>query len=230
MRLNPLSEPESREKILLRKLKGLGIVLVALGSAQLLSGCYMVRGLDWSKDKVDSGEKTKATLELGGLRADFISPNRFFVVLPEPTEMRFKGGRFDTSKVFGQPQKLRRDDDLALVVATRSDCSAGLGPFVRQGPPPEPYAVYRTNKIQPETTKLLEATLTYKATGNNQAGGIFGTFVTGGWVDDGDGVPEDPEGGEDQVECIGGTSTTVEKKGESEMSAQRSVLEAMLAD
>jgi hypothetical protein len=62
-------------------------------------------------------------------------------------------------------------------------------------------------------TKLVVAKLKAKRDSPNQGGGFAGLILTGEWVDDGDGVPEDPGSTDDAITCTGESTTSLLLKG-----------------
>jgi hypothetical protein len=201
--------------------KRLLVVVGALVAAQVLSGCYFLRELNWSKDKVEPGGSSVARIGLqpssdvmarGGDDGYF-----FLTVLGDGEGIDFNRPVFDTADVTGQREKLVRDNALRDFVYENGNC----GPFgvfrerVERGGVPA--ILWRTaNPINSAPSrKLLNAKL--KATAAQDSTGFGGIVSTGQWIDNGDGVPQeedsDPNTQDDQIRCTGQTTTSLPAKG-----------------
>jgi hypothetical protein len=60
--------------------------------------------------------------------------------------------------------------------------------------------------------KFVDAKLKVKRTSDDQSG-FAGVIISGEWLDDGDGVPEDPGATDDEIDCTGETTTSFLMKG-----------------
>ncbi len=188
-------------------------VVVALVATQLLSGCYMLRELDWSKDKVGGGETSKA--RIGTIGTNSIDSGRIFVMGVFQTEgFKLKGAKWDTKGALGNTKKLVRDDELLELAASNDGCFGGVA--FRRGPG-SAARLYRTKGLAEESTKFVDASLKAKAPNGNDGDVLVGIVATGIWIDDGDKVPEDPESSDDEISCSGSSTTFVQKKGPTSM-------------
>lgn len=189
----------------------IGAVVLALVAAQLLSGCYLLRGLDWSTNKVGPGDTSKATIELQGT-GDEVNGRYFVYALLLGDGAKPKGGEFDsTEKVYNKAKDLVEDANLASVASVRASCQPPTSPIRRRGAL-EGYA-FRTKGSVKETIKFIESTLKVRQSGSSTDTGLFGWVFTGEWEDDGDDLPEDPESTDDIIECTGISSTNLGSKG-----------------
>ena len=201
----------------------IGAVVVALVATQLLSGCYLLRELDWSQDKVDSGESTTATI--GTVGSDATEEGRLFVLGFFETEgFKLTGAKWDTTEKLGGTKELVRDDELLEIAGQDDSCFGGvplrgvIGPATR---------LFRTNGVVKETSKFVDASLKAKAPNGNQGDGMVGIVAMGQWIDDGDGTPEDPESSDDEISCTGSSSTAVFKKGQNVPVARQGLIESV---
>lgn len=69
--------------------------------------------------------------------------------------------------------------------------------------------------------KLVEAQLPVKVGRKAPGGGFVGAFYSGAWLDDGDGIPEDPATSDDAYECTGFTLTSFRVRGKVDLSPVR---------
>ncbi|MDQ2675411.1 MAG: hypothetical protein M3Y34_01260 [Actinomycetota bacterium] len=201
-------------------------VVVALVAAQVFSGCYFLRELSWSVDKAKPGEKTVATVGLqptGGpsmrlLRGPGSGDSYFFLgAAGELTEgIEFKRPIFDSKDVTGQKEKLIADPELYDLAFEDGPCGSLItAPIRRGGGFPVPGVAYRTEgTVSSDTRKFVEAKQKVKVDNGAPGGGFFGLMFSGEWIDDGDGIPEDPETTDDEISCTGFSTTTFQVKGE----------------
>jgi hypothetical protein len=201
--------------------KRLLVVVGALVAAQVLSGCYFLRELNWTKDKLDPGGSSTAKIGLqpsGSVMARGGNDGYFFLtVLGEGNGIDFNRPVFDTSDVTGQREKLTRDNALRDFVYESGEC----GPFgvfrERAERGNVPAILWRTESpiSSAPSRKFLNAKL--KANASQDASGFGGIVSTGQWIDDGDGVPEeednDPNTQDDRISCTGQTTTSILVKG-----------------
>ena len=197
-------------------------VVVALVAAQVFSGCYVLRELNWDKDKIDPGEKSTATIGLQGAgntttaaiaRGATGDAGRFFLAVVGEGSGGFDISRptFDSKDQLGAKEKLTRDDELLDLAFDDGPCS-GLLPFRRQQGAP-PGRAWRTQDDVESTNKFIESKMRAKVADDAPGGGFFGFVVSGQWIDDGDDVPEDPDTSDDEISCTGFTTTTFKIKG-----------------
>lgn len=174
----------------------LGLVVAALASALALSGCFLPRELDWTRDQVKPGKATTMKLSLMSEPGDRSVVGRFFMAFPhEKTKgIRLEKPRWDTTRVLGKrPKPMVRDAALATVLREAGVCDDY---------PDEKVRVWRTRAPQRGAgRKFVEVSQRAKVGKRAPGGGLFGMVLTGVWIDDGDGVPEDPSLGEDSYEC-----------------------------
>jgi hypothetical protein len=205
--------------------KGLAVAVGALATSLLFSGCFMMRTLTYTKDKVDAGEKTTARVTLHGSTGGVMTarlrelglrggdqPERpFFLLRPEGYVKLAKGGVLDTKGVFDGPVKLNRDSALAAI----ADQECGNAFLARGVDGPGPTAVRTAQTFDaPNGRKIINAKLALKvpAAGEGTAGAAH-LLTVGSWYDDGDGVPEDPGGTDDSYQCSPPYTSTVIIKG-----------------
>jgi hypothetical protein len=183
-------------------------VVGALVAAQLLSGCYFLRELNWSKDIVPRGESTKATI---GLHPTGSPETSYFFLgaAGEGAGFSFKAPVFDANDVTGQKQKLVEDDAIGEFIDEQ--CQTFAPPISRGG---SAGSLWRTeNEVSSEQEKLIVAKLKAKRNAPNQGGGFGGLVITGEWIDDGDGNVEDPESTDDEILCTGESTTSFVMRG-----------------
>lgn len=199
----------------------LSVAIGALVAAQLLSGCYILREISWNKDKVNDGDKTTATIGLQPTGGSFGrvaargngTEGRFFLfAINENSEgVDLRRPTFDSGDVTNQKEKLTRDNALRDLAAD-GGCPIPIA-FARQGPF-SGGKVWRTDDdVSSATNKFVDAKLKAKVAQDAPDGGFFGLIASGIWVDDGDGVPEDPDSTDDEIDCTGFTTTTFQVKG-----------------
>lgn len=186
-------------------------VVLGLVAVSLLSGCYQLRSLTWSKDVVGPGDKSTATIGLSPFSDE--NDGHFFMLVQflddSPSGLKVNGVKFDTTKVTAdKPKKMSRDIALetAIFDDTNSDCEGVLNS--RRGPPPVFSAVFRTAGAVPDNaSKPVFAKLKAKLA-QDAEGGAIGKIETGVWVDDGDLAPE-ANSDEDDIFCTGGADTSL---------------------
>ena len=116
---------------------------------------------------------------------------------------------FDSENVTGQKEKLIVDDDLGEFV----ECSGFLAARAQRGPSPGALIWRTENEVSTaKETKFVDVKLKAKRNSNDQAG-FVGIIISGEWVDDGDGVPEDPDTSDDEIDCTGESTTSFLMKG-----------------
>ncbi|MDX6585762.1 MAG: hypothetical protein QOI31_235 [Solirubrobacterales bacterium] len=189
--------------------KKISAVVIALVATQLLSGCYFLRELNWSQDVVPKGKNSTATIGLQPSGAD--DDTYFFMgMVGKGSGFTPKAPTFDAENVAGLKEKLIADNSIGDLLD--ENCQT-FAPAVRRGPPG--LAVWRTEDVVPsdKETKLVVAKLKAKRDSPNQGGGFAGLILTGEWVDDGDGVPEDPGSTDDAITCTGESTTSLLLKG-----------------
>jgi len=177
-------------------------IVVALVAAQLLSGCYLLRESNWTKDKVEAGKSTTFEAKLVGTSAD---PSRFFILPRLSGDVDIRKPVFDTKEKLGPPKQLVEDAVLGQVaVDTGEGCDASIVPPPRQGPA-TPSRAYKTpNPVQTLENKFVTATFKAKVAASQQSG-VPGVVYVGYWDDDGDGIPEGNS--DDAINCTGFTTS-----------------------
>ena len=186
-------------------------IVVALVAAQLLSGCYFLRELTWSKDVVPKGENSKATV---GLQPSGAEDDTYFFmgIVGKGFGFTPKTPTFDAENVAGLKEKLTPDSSIADLI--EENCSFFAPPIARGGFPG--LAVWRTEDVVPsdKETKLVVAKLKAERDSPNGGGGFAGLIFTGEWVDDGDGEVDDPDSSDDIIECTGESTTSLLLRGD----------------
>ena len=190
--------------------KKLIVCVGVLVAAQLLSGCYFLRELNWSKDVVPKGENTKATIGLqpsGDEEADYF----FMGLAGKGAGFTLGVPTFDSKDVSGQKQKLVEDAELNGLIGENCDLFI---PQARRGAVGGSL-LWRTEDpvTAAKEQRLVDATLKAKRQAPGEGGGFVGIFITGFWSDDGDGIPEDPASTDDEIECTGESTTSFLMKG-----------------
>ena len=124
--------------------------------------------------------------------------------------------KWDTTKVLGRkPKKMIAYPALAEWIP------AG-GEFCADIPAGSDVLVWRTKGRQPNAgRKFVEAQLPVKVGRKAPGGGFVGAFYSGAWLDDGDGIPEDPATSDDAYECTGFTLTSFRVRGKVDLSPVR---------
>jgi hypothetical protein len=181
-------------------------VVVALVAAQVLSGCYFLRELNWNKDIVPKGEDTTATVGLQPSGEP--KSTSYFFMGATGKGVGFTLGRpvFDSKDVTGQKQKLIEDNSLGDAIGGNCDVFTPVRSVRGPGVPSE---LWRTDEeVHADTNKMVQAKLKAKRNSANEGGGFAGLIITGEWEDDGDGIPEDPETSDDEIMCTGESTTS----------------------
>ena len=191
----------------------LPLIAMAIVALLLFSGCFNLRAFRWTKTKINAGgRKVVAVL---GLYPDGDSPesrhkDRPFVIIIFPDDPN-EGGtqtnwravrpkRFDAKGAFGNPRNLVRDDDLEQFIHDEALCSDVPNE-------PERMLLLRTAlQVQSNDNFRKQAVTKIGVKAGSSAGSTEDrvSFVSGGWDDDGDGIPEDAE-----VYCTGVMGTTL---------------------
>ncbi len=190
--------------------KKLIVCVGALIAAQVLSGCYFLRELNWSKDIVPKGENTTATIGLQPSGAD--DDTHFFIVfVGKGAGFTPKAPVFDAANEHGLKEKLVPDSAIGDFLDENCQTFAPSG--ARRGPPG--LGAWRTEDVVPsdKENKLVDAKLKIKRDSPNGGGGFGGLILTGEWVDDGDGNVEDPDASDDVISCTGEATTSFLLKG-----------------
>lgn len=190
--------------------KKLLVIVGALIAAQVLSGCYFLREINWSKDLVPKNKSTKATIGLQS--TDATEDSHFFL------GMQGKGAGFSLKKpVFDSRDdanlKQKMVEDLSLGELIGSECDL-FSPTGARGP--STGGIWRTDEEvkSVKAEKMLQVKVKAKRL-SNDSGGFAGIVVTGFWRDDGDGVAEDPGSSDDEFGCTGEATTSFLMKGNS---------------
>jgi hypothetical protein len=164
-------------------------------AAFTLSGCFVMRTLTYTKDKVDAGDKTTALISVEGQTEGDEFP--FFFLFSEGGSKVTNGGTLDTAGIADGPAALTRHDE--LIPAAEDTCPP---PPSSKGPgtgaesivaTDSPFTVHNGNK-------LMDAKLPIKASTHSPGGDALGIYM-GTWNDDGDGVVEDPGSSDDSYDC-----------------------------
>ena len=188
--------------------KKLVVGVGALVAAQIFSGCYFLREINWNPDLAPKRESTKATISLQS--SDEAEPSYFFLgETGKGDGFAFKRPVFDSKDLTGQKQKLIVDEEIGEFLDA---CQTFSPPVARGAGAP---TIWRTEDEVSDTDPEKFVELKLKAErASNVAGGYGGLIITGQWIDDGDGVVEDPESTEDQFACTGEATTTFLLKGQ----------------
>lgn len=190
--------------------KKLIVCVGTLVAAQVLSGCYFLRELDWSKDLVPKGENTTATIGLQPSGAN--DDTHFFIVfVGEGEGFTPKAPVFDAENERGLKEKLTPDSTIGDFL--EESCQTFEPSASRRGA--SGLGVWRTEDVVPsdKETKFVEAKLKVVRDSPNGGGGFGGLIITGEWIDDGDGNVEDPETTDDDISCTGEATTSFLLKG-----------------
>ncbi len=182
--------------------KALFVVVGALVASMLFSGCFVMRTLVYTKDKIEPGEKTKAKVTLNGdttaMVARGVSTERpFFLYLVEG-DLKLQGGVFDKTGVFDGPVDLVKNEELVTQLEVQCE---GFIAAARQGPITPLTALTTEDPFEATAErKIIEATLDLKAPPDAESGAALAIFG-GSWHDDGDDVPEDEDTTDDSYDC-----------------------------
>jgi hypothetical protein len=181
-------------------MKKLPVVAGALVVAQLLSGCYVLRESNWTKDKVEIGKSTTFEAKLVGTSAN---STRFFILPRLAGDVSIRRPVFDTKEKVGSRKKLVEDAVLGQVaVDTGVGCDASVVP-PRRGPS-VPSRAYKTpNPVPSANNKFVISSFKAKLD-PSQTSGVAGVVYVGYWDDDGDGIPEGNN--DDVINCSGFTT------------------------
>jgi hypothetical protein len=180
-----------------------------------LSGCFFMRTLTYNKDKVKPGGVYTAKITLGH---DQNSPDEypFFFVITEDNSKPTDKGEFDSKSVFSGP-----------VALTHTDQSQNISQYGTQGcqiaggPKRGPGGISGRNIVTTNSpfdssgnaAKYILAKVPIRML-KDAPGGDAVLIWMGTWMDDGDGVAEDPGGSDDDYTCQPAyTSYIVEKGG-----------------
>lgn len=182
----------------------------------LLSGCFIMRTLTYTEDKVEPGEKSTAKVTVNGETGEMMKSVAtfddsvqakgdddefpfFFLEANDDATKLTNGGKFDTGGVFAGPKALKVNATLVEVAA--EECSLLIAK-AKQGPPEPARSAVATE--QPfdasNSRKIIEAKVPIKSN-PNAVGGVGYGLSMGTWFDDGDGNPEDPDTTDDEYEC-----------------------------
>lgn len=173
------------------------VILAGLGLlAASLSGCFFMRTLSYTKDKVDAGKKTTALISvLAGTGTSDEYP--FFFMASEGGSKLVKGGKLDTKSVYDGPVSLK--PNAALIPFAEDNCN---GIPKAKGPGTTTESLVATNApfVAPNENKLMDAKVPIKASKHSPGGDAYALYMAT-WTDDGDGVPEDPGTTDDGYDC-----------------------------
>jgi hypothetical protein len=198
--------------------KKLLAVVVALVAAQVFSGCYVLRELSWDKDRVKPGETTTGTISLQGgvnparARGLTAPQGHFFLAVAGENSagLSFRRPTFDVKDQTGQKEKLTQDSQLFdLAFDIGGGCTNFFTRRQQGGPPGQ---LWRTQDPVADANKIIQAKLKAKAADSSPGGGLLAVVASGEWIDDGDGVPEDPASSDDEINCTGFSTTTLSVK------------------
>ena len=208
--------------------KALLVAVPAAIASMLFSGCFLMRTLTYTDDKVEPGDKTTAKVSVNGdtgamknvfkfgdaVQAKGGSDGEipFFLMEAEDDATKLtNGGKFDTGGKFAGPKDLKTNPALAALAA--DDCSFALAAGKQGPPPPSTTAVATEQPFDANNAqKIIEAKIPIKPNPNVLGGVAFG-LTMGTWFDDGDEVPEDPGSTDDEYECQPPYISTVVFKG-----------------
>ena len=184
-------------------MKKLIAVAVALVAAQLLSGCYILRESNWTKDKVSAGAASTFQAKLVGSGGE---PSRFFILPRLEGDHSIRKPLFDTKEKLGPAKQLVEDAVLGQVAVDTGDgCDAAIV-SPRRGPT-VPSRAYKTpNPVAAPANKFITSTFKAKVS-PTELTGLVGVVYVGYWSDDGDGIPEG--NAEDAINCTGFTTSAI---------------------
>jgi hypothetical protein len=192
--------------------------LMVLGAVVILlfSSCFALRGFRWSAHKiVRGGGKVVALLSLyphGNPTFNTSRTDRVFILVVFPddtdtgeadTDWRVVNPKvFDFNRNFGPRRTLVRDDDLENMILTQYCTEITADPAT--------VVVFRTQGIVDDRGRIGKEALTKLGVKANATTNINSVenriqFWSGGWDDDGDGVPESS----DNADCTGVMGTTL---------------------
>jgi len=208
---------------------GAGALAVVLAFG--LSGCFVFRELQWSDDKPKPGDKVTAKFSLtatieettAALARGKSPPEYAFFQLsfqtedpepkprrgPEPDFLKFvNGGKFDTTSQFDGPTQLEKSDQLAArLVEEELNCAAAANAAAARAelrgmiPEPSSTIVAADEMVFDNERKVIEAKAPVKVSSDTPKSVQSIVLASGGWVDDGDGDPEDSESSDDSYSC-----------------------------
>lgn len=184
------------------------VAILAVGA--LLTGCFALRGFDWSVPSIAPGETTVAELTLRPGAANSTTDIPFVLIGLPPdagdgaTSFRLSPGVFDRHGAFNGPTRMISDDVLLEFVISPGNCTTS-GEVLQVDAALLTEVVWRLRRV-PEALadegRVNDAALTKIAVVSSEdtpAGTPEFAFFSGRWADtDEDGVPEDNE-----VSCTG---------------------------
>lgn len=181
--------------------------LLALLVVFAFSGCFVLRTLQWSKDTIRPGRATTAKITLTPEPGNPLGRQFFILSSENELHLVLKRGRFDTKGELQDPVKMTQDAVLASEIVTNDECPDMVSP----ANPGEVTLIRTTPKIEEGTTarELIEARVKIKAIPSAPSDVEAFALANGGWVDDGDNIPED---GDDGIACSGGSTSTLRIK------------------
>lgn len=205
--------------------------VLGIGAMLVFSGCFVMRSLEWPKNKVEPHEKVKGkvTLTPGGdslgapkqLRGGFSdAPQYPFFYLLTPDTFDSKGGdapqvrladigEFDVTGEIGGPSPMFRDYDLADVIENEddSDCFAVVVGAAKEagakGEFPNEISVIRAEDefTSNNQRRIVEAEVPARVNEGTPKSVQLFFLGNGSWFDDGDGDPEPSDSSDDEYFC-----------------------------
>jgi hypothetical protein len=197
--------------------KAVGAGILAVGLAFVLSGCFVMRTLTYTKDTVQAGEKTTAKISVIGTGSDMLAArgvgdeHPFFFLASQAGSVLTNGGTFDTKGRFDGPVALKKDN--VLRDNATEACESTTPAAARRGPPPFIYTAVTTEDPFDATNerKFIDAKVPIRAADANTVDAM--AIFMGTWVDDGDGEPEPQEASDDEYGCQPPYVTGIKIKG-----------------
>jgi hypothetical protein len=176
-------------------------ILIALVAAAALAGCYGLREISWTVDKVAPGKATTARLGLSSLGGTNERSRFFLMAVYDVGTGLPLSVRFDTKGVLGKPKKLVRDQSLAAEIVNEGVCDD----FLPDEPTAFDTAAFRTKgNVNAVQRRLLQASLRARVPSSYDEAAFRMILLSGEWADNGDLVPNAPQDG---FSCVGGMTT-----------------------
>ena len=187
-----------------RSLKTMVLVLV-LGL--LASGCFSLRGFNWSNNNPPVGGYAFGTLRMFPYSSSNLTTVPFVMVGRESSEsgIQMSRQRFDTLGNFGGPYAMSSDATMKAVLLSGGECTVdGVDVTDITG---TSWSAFRTAGVVAtgENNEKKLARLGVKLTFTKGSADTYSIkWVTGSWTDDGDGIPESGE-----LQCSGFLFTSI---------------------
>jgi hypothetical protein len=188
-----------------------------------LSGCFALRGFEWSKQQPKAGTTVVAKLTVGPALipgppgvGGYSHKDYPFTLIGFSSSGNFTlgtGSRWDTEGHFNGPKPLIPDQSLADFVLSNGNCD--ITDYTTNTVPLDTQA-YIWKAVRPEAlvgdkgkiAKTALEKIKIKVDNGAQTDVDNVVFVTGEWVDDGDTTPEDS----DTIQCNGQLNASIATK------------------